>query len=175
MNATDSPAKASSGGKLVVVGMLLVAVLAGAFAWWWNYDRGRRAMAFYGPDAAKLIRTAPVVELLTVESGVTAPQSLDGRGRGRTIDVSRAAGLVHARASLLDDASYDWDAPASQGSSDPMLVRFTNGNDEALVYLYLDERTVVASPSGRSALLVRKTADGWRQFIERNLAAGVEP
>ena len=51
---------------LTVAGMLGTAVVLAAFAWWWNYNRGRAALAFYGPEAAHLIRTAPTVEILIV-------------------------------------------------------------------------------------------------------------
>src|SRR5262245_46257806 len=98
-------------GKLAVLTMFALALAAAAFAWWWNYSRGQRALGFYGPRAANLVRTAPKVELLVLGTGDSDPvESLPESGPvARIIDISRAPGLVHARTALLDDASYDWD------------------------------------------------------------------
>src|SRR5436309_633792 len=81
-------------GPFVVLSMIAIAVVAAAFTWWWNFQRGQKALEFYGPTAATLIRTAPRVEL-----------SRDGEPLR---DISKAKGLVNARTSLLDDASYEW-------------------------------------------------------------------
>ena len=45
-------------------GLLGIATAAAALAWWWNFERGRKALAFYGAQTARLIRTAPRVEIL---------------------------------------------------------------------------------------------------------------
>src|SRR4051812_39208411 len=84
-------------GQFVVATMLAIAVLMATFAWGWNYNRGIRALNFYGANGAILLRTAPVVEYL--RSGAEEP-----------IDISKAKGLINARAALLSDASYDWSA-----------------------------------------------------------------
>jgi hypothetical protein len=169
MTTGTSPPARLNPGKLAVVGLLTAGLLAASFAWWWNYNRGRRALDLYGAPAARLIRTAPVVELLSTESGVTPPQATDGRGAVRTTDISRAAGLLHARTSLLQDASYDWDAPASPGTSESVVLQFSDGRATAAMYLYVDEGIITAASSGRSARLVSKTAAGWRTFLLRNI------
>ena len=90
-------------GKLAVLTMFAVALAAATFAWWWNYNRGKRALEFYGPQAAQLIRTAPQVEILFVgpprpaDAGSAAVDLVPG-GRivVRKIDISKAPGLIHA-------------------------------------------------------------------------------
>jgi hypothetical protein len=149
-------------GKLVVLSMLALAALAAAFAWWWNYRRGERCLAFYGSEAATLIRTAKVVEIVEID-----PAASD-RTFTRRIDISRAAGLLNARAALLDDASFDWSAPqpaASTGVS--RLVRFAEGDREVLLRFDSTQRSLEIVPAGKSAVLDQKTSDGWRQFLER--------
>src|SRR5947209_3286208 len=91
------PRPLSNYGSGAVADMVLVAVAASTFAWWWNYNRGKQALDFYGSEGSVLIRTAPVVEYW--QPSPAAP-----------IDISQAPGLINARASLLSDASYDWSA-----------------------------------------------------------------
>src|SRR6478609_5030981 len=109
-----------SRGSVAVLAMIGLALVAAMFAWWWNYERGHQALKFYGADAATLIRTAPTVELFVSapaqersESG-TEPASA---APTRQIDISHAPGLIHARTSLLDDASYDWKTPPTASGS----------------------------------------------------------
>jgi hypothetical protein len=102
-------------GKLAVLSILLLAVGLAGFAWWWNWQRTERCRKFFGGEWAHLIRTATRVEGQTLtglyevephERLVVGPDTFVMGGRK---DLSRAAGLVHARTSLLDDASYEWD------------------------------------------------------------------
>jgi hypothetical protein len=143
-------------GKLAVFAILLLAACMAGGGWWWNYQRGRRCLELYGSEAAYLIRTAPKVELLTEDSA--------------TIDLSRAAGLIHARTALLDDVSYVWDAPPATRSDDFHAVRFIRGNTHVTLEFSSTGNTVFVAESGRGATLDQKTADGWRAFIRRQLA-----
>jgi hypothetical protein len=135
--------------------MFAVAAAAAAFAWWWNYNRGKQALEFYGPVGAHLIRTAPVVELLQPSAA-------------EPIDLSKAPGLINARASLLSDASYDW--AASDVTQEPPLfsVRFRRGDQSVVVTFDFENRTIHASTTQRTAKLVKKTADGWRSYLARH-------
>jgi hypothetical protein len=146
-----------SRGKLAVLTILLVAALLAGGGWWWNWQRGRRCLELYGSEAAYLIRTAPKVEILADESG-------------RAIDISRANGLVHARTALLDDASYAWDESPAGQSDELHAVRFSRGNVFVTLEFSAKTNSVFIRESGRGAALDQKTADGWRAFIERNLA-----
>lgn len=143
----------SSGTRAVVV-MFTVAVLMTAFAWWWNYHRGKQALDFYGPEGALLIRTAPVVEFLQ-----PSPEE--------AIDISTAAGLINARASLLSDASYDWTVSDVRQESPLFSVRFCRGDQAVVVTFDFENRTVHASTTDRTARLVKKTADGWQNYLAR--------
>jgi len=70
MNETEesfsrsAPRSATTHGQLAVGAMLAIAVFMATFAWWWNFNRGRQALDFYGPEGAILVRTAPTVEYL---------------------------------------------------------------------------------------------------------------
>ena len=148
-------------GKLAVLAMFALAVVAATFAWWWNYRRGERCLAFYGSEAATLIRTAQTVEIVELD-----PAAGD-LAISRRIDISRAPGLLNARAALLDDASFDWSAPPPEPASGTRLVRFAEGDREVLLRLDSARRSLEIVPAGKSAVLDQKTSDGWRQFLER--------
>jgi hypothetical protein len=146
-------------GKLAVLTMLGVAVLMAAFAWWWNYSRGQRCLAFYGSQSAALIRTAPKVEI------VKSSQA----GEASVIDISQAPGLLNARTSLLDDASFQWTVPPAAGAaSDRQRVRFARGDREVTLLLDFGTRTITVESGGRAATLDEKTASGWQRFIGRH-------
>src|SRR3954469_7082023 len=152
--ASDAPPERSKQGaprgQFLVIAMLGVAVAAATFAWWWNFQRGRKALEFYGPAAATLIRTAPKVEL-----------SRDGEP---VRDISKAKGLLNARTSLLGDASYQWNAEGQFANSDATL-RFTDGERSVLVSFDFENQTI--SANRKIVLLSQKTADGWRIYLER--------
>jgi hypothetical protein len=149
-------------GKIAVLSMLALAVAAAAFAWAWNARRGARCLAFYGSEAAALIRTAPLVEILEIDPAAS------GVAVTRRIDISRAPGLLNARAALLDDASFDWNSPpAATAAGSTRLVRFAAGQREVLLALHPDKRALEVVPDGKLATLDPKTSAGWKQFLER--------
>jgi hypothetical protein len=145
----------ASTGKIAVLAMIGAAVLAASFAWWWNYNRGRRSLEFYGAEAATLIRTAPKVEILRPE-----PEG--------NIDISTAPGLINARASLLSDASYDWSAPESRQESPLFSVRFSRGGKSVVITFDFENRTISNTATQRAITLNPKTADGWKQYLARH-------
>jgi len=141
-------------GQFVVGAMLLVALLMATIAWVVNYNRGRRALDFYGPEGAILLRKAPIVEYLRSEP--------DG-----PIDLSKAPGLINARASLLSDASYDWSASDVVQESPLFSVRFRKGEQTLVITFDFENRTVHASTTERTAKLDKKTSDGWQSYLAR--------
>jgi hypothetical protein len=134
--------------------MLGLGAAAASFAWWWNYNRGHRTLEFFGPEAATLIRTAPKVELLPFDAQ-------------DDVDISKAAGLLNARTSLLSDASYVWPAPRPPLDSPSRSVRFTDGNRSVVIDFDFENQTVRTSSTGRIATLTSKTAAGWQAYLAR--------
>src|SRR5436305_7740425 len=123
-------------GSFVVLAMFAVALVAASFAWWWNFQHGRRALNFYGPEAATLIRTAPKVEILR-----SPPDE--------SLDISHAPGLLNARTSLLNDASYVWSAPTPQLESPLFSVQFAQGERAVVVTFDFENRAAKTSSTGR--------------------------
>jgi hypothetical protein len=106
-------------GKLVIVGILGVALAAAGTSWWFRYSATRRAAEFWGPRASMLIRNATLVELIelapSAELGDTSGAFVYTVVLGdesyffrRRFDVSNARGLVHLRHALLEDRSFNW-------------------------------------------------------------------
>jgi hypothetical protein len=149
----------TSTGKLAVLAMIAVALVAATFAWWWNFNRGRKALEFYGPKAATLIRTAPKVELLT-ETGA--------------IDISKEPGLLNARASLLSDASYRWNEPTESSEAADCAVRFSTVRDSVVVEFNFSTQSASNSSTNRSAKLAKKTSAGWEKFLARIFSNSVK-
>jgi len=144
----------ASTGRAAVLAMIAVAVLAAGFSWWWNFNRGRKSLEFYGAEAATLIRTAPKVEILRPE-----PEA--------NIDISKAPGLLNARASLLSDASYEWNAAHTSQESPLFSVRFSRGERSVVVTFDFENRTVRHSNNERVVALTPKTAEGWQSYLAR--------
>jgi hypothetical protein len=97
-------------GSLVVLGLFAVGLVLAAFALAFQRWQTRRCLDFYGAGVARAITTAPVVELWRLAPGA-------GPGRFRAVsgcDVSRAAGLVHLRRGLVEDANFDWRPRAAE-------------------------------------------------------------
>ena len=156
MSATNEPVRAQANGRgyVVVVAMFALALVAASFAWYVNFNRGRRTLELFGPEAATLIRTAPKVEL------VVEPDT--------NVDLSKAPGLLNARTSLLNDASYEWTA-AETSVKDPLYsVRFSD-DQTSIVVLFDLENGVIQEPSGKSVKLTKKTAAGWRTYLARHV------
>lgn len=109
-----SPARGSS-GRWLVVGLLALGVTAGITAIAFQLRQTGRCLAFYGPEVARSVSEAPVVEMWrlgpTDEAGV-----LHATAR---YDVSHAPGLVHLRRGLVEDANFSWPQDASAAALSP--------------------------------------------------------
>jgi hypothetical protein len=154
-------------GKLVILGMLAVALAAAAFAWWRQYHLGRRSLEYWGAEGARLIRAAPQVELVKL-SGAAAEAPPNSLRR----DVSQARGLVHARQALISDASFLWgDKPSTTPAWEYALV-FRDGSREFTVLLDLS-RDLAGSGALRAPVRLGPTlSQGLRQFLAEQITPG---
>src|SRR5262245_10947419 len=103
----DWPIIATMRGKIAIVVMLSLAVVAAGYAWYQNYQRSVRARAFWGDSAAR-IRFAHKVEAFWIE----LPEDPQDRTylhpeKGglhqyarEPVDISTAPGLLNARTAL---------------------------------------------------------------------------
>lgn len=122
----DRARPATHSGAGLVVSLLLLGVAAATLAIVFQRGQTRRCLAFYGPDVARRVASAPVVEAWWLASG-------DAEGRlepDARIDVSKAPGLVHLRRGLVEDANFRWDADAGPVAGELPAERW----DVALVF-----------------------------------------
>jgi len=170
-----------SSGKLVVLSIFAVALLMAAFAWWWNRQQGRRALEFWGKDSALAIRDGQKVELLRLRPKNGRLVDIKDSEIVETKDISQAQGLIHARNSLLQDASFDWSAkPAGlshfETKKDVFAVRFTRQDVvTTIVFTDLLGGWIIHSESAREIILNPKTCSGWKLFISRYFPGDAPP
>jgi len=105
---------AATAGRALVVGLVLLGLVAAIAAILFQRQQTRRCLEFYGADHARRIAAAPLVELLDLEPAAR-PGLVVAHGRR---DISRAAGLVHLRRGLVEDANFVWgDANGAQAAT----------------------------------------------------------
>ena len=93
-------------GTWLVAGILAMAIGLASFAVWFQWTQTKRCLAFFGPDIATAIQTAPRVEAWRL-----SPTGDAGRVLAVSrADVSKAPGLVHLRHGLVEDSNYVWSA-----------------------------------------------------------------
>jgi hypothetical protein len=116
---TEQPSNSGISGKLVIVGIVSVAVLAAAISWFFRYNATHRTAMFFGPEAVALIRDAPQVTLIRLPLLSLGALACDPNPQvtldKNTYDISEAHGLVHLRNALLEDHNYRW----PEGSEKP--------------------------------------------------------
>lgn len=126
--AVIPPAGPGVSGKWVILAILAVALAAAGGSWWFRYTATHRAVEFWGPQAARLIRDAPRVDFFSIrneEAGSLPATARIPLKSGRTLYgydqriISKAHGLAHLRNALLEDRSFEW--PAELPSSTPPL------------------------------------------------------
>ena len=146
-------------GKLLILAMFLVAFLAAGASWWFRYSATHRAAQFWGPEAARLIRDAPRVELLTRR--LTSRQVLRVDGQLPIVppepaneirfgnvtwpidahhDISAAPGLTHLRNALLEDRSFSWGSTYLSDHDElwtTAIIFRENGENESLAIIFL--------------------------------------
>lgn len=175
--ASGGPGPSRRGGGWLVAGLLLLGLAAATTGVLFQRQQTRRCLGFYGPAAARRITTAPGVSLQVVEaSGPAAVRSVDRR------DVSRAAGLVHLRRGLVEDANFAWpEGPPSEPlgpTAWDYAIEFSDAATGAVTTLVLDldpgggSLAVVGSP-GRVGL--GRIAPGLAKWIRDTLETTAEP
>jgi hypothetical protein len=172
--ADNSPSSAGStaSGKLLIIGILIIALASAAISWWFRYNATHRSAEFWGPETARLIRDAPVVMVFNPSSPIVIPSS-DTAGVGglidssETRDVSQARGLVHLRTALLEDHNFDW--PPSPISPDVQwkqgLIFRDEGPGNAAILLFSPDLSLVNVVGTKEMLSCAPISKGLREMF----------
>ncbi|HEV7224125.1 MAG TPA: hypothetical protein VGN42_15555 [Pirellulales bacterium] len=173
-------------GKHAIIAVLVVALAGALGSWWYHGQLQRRAISLWGREVAELIQTAPHVELLKLEpAGDDAANEdrdmLEAAGLKLAVaerrDVSRAAGLIHLRHSLISDKSFLWSAPPADCQPQwRYALRFSDDNLAAtLVFDFDCEQVMLAGKGARVSIepMMRPNA-GEPAASGRRRPAGIE-
>ena len=148
-------------GAWLVLGMLLLAAIAGVLAIVYQQQSARQATAYWGIDQALRIRDADRVDFgrlssatasarVTSESADAPPGEdvLVGQEGERWLvshrqPVDSVPGFSHLRHALLQDESYVWSQPADPSAASAAHALLFEGAGEPVVILLDVERALV--------------------------------
>jgi len=174
--ASDTRRNSGVSGKPIAVVMLLLGVALAIYAGWFYYRLQRRPIQLWGAEVAQAIKRAPSAAVLKlepkpsartgdVEDDVIAIEGQNYRVVARR-DVSDAPGFSHVRASLLNDAAFDWTADTAPPSTWRYAMRFADGEQRAtLLFDAPCRRVAVVENDARAA--VDPIATAVRTYVEQ--------
>lgn len=124
-------------GKKLVLGLLAVAMIAGAVSWFYQFESSYEATTFWGSQVAPLIARPSQVEIRQFVPTVTDSEQLwQPDALGEPMDLSKVRGMVHLRRVLMLDSSFNWDKEI-EASQIPWKWRLelADANNTALIVL----------------------------------------
>lgn len=151
-------------GSRVVLAMVGLAAALAVFAVWFQWRQTHRCLAFYGPTVAEAIQKAPRVEVWDLQPSGDRVRAM------RTRDISTAAGLVHLRHGLVEDANFSWRqeaaAPLPPAAWDRGLAFFDAEGSTPAAVLAIDAEgegwlTVVGQPGRIGLGRIRRGLHAW--------------
>lgn len=163
-------------GKLVIGGILLLAVGAASLSLWHHNQQMRRAMAFWGTQQALLIAKAPDVMALKLESAddpaaIEAEDVLHfGDMPWRAIEIESAVGskgLSNVRLALVQDVTYEWNADtAGCGANWQYALTFRKDDKTATVLFDFDGQCAALAESDHKVRLDHFASDEIKAFVQ---------
>lgn len=172
----DMSPRGTIAGKLIILFIFGVAIGMAVFAWWYRYEQGNESLAFWGADNARLISGAEQVALIKLSGDATSSgdvdrTSIDGRDwvNVSAHDLRGARGFLHARHSLVEDATFRWDEPPADSPSNwDYVVEFWDTPDRmAVVAFDLYRHRVRLVGTDREVAIQPDIAEGFRRLFER--------
>jgi len=121
-----------------VAGLLLLGLAAAVTGVAYQRMQTKRCLEFYSPEVARLVTSAPRVELIRVRPGAESRRLVADAAQ----DISDAKGLVHLRRGLVEDANFDWQR---SGDGQPLSAAAWD-----LAFVFSDP----AFPDARASLIV---------------------
>ncbi len=168
-------------GKLVIIAIVGVGLLAASLSVLYHRQSGRRVLELWGTETALLVARAPQVRVLELRpaDAEEEPAPLDGNapiqrlgigGRFYVIadskDAAEARGLSNIRRAMVLDASYDWKAAGETAAPNwQYAMEFAEEGHRAMVLFDFESRRVGSTVNERTAALQPVAASDWRVFF----------
>lgn len=148
----------------VCVGLVLAAL--------WQRSRDTsRIREFWGAGNARLIQQAPQVGL-RVDGPADRGDAPSLEGQRGWQDISRAPGLVHLRATLVDDRYFRWPAREAtnreRSASEPAfrVLRFSDSEGFVDVAIDIEQGVVVHLAEGRAVEIIPASRDALAAYFK---------
>lgn len=163
-----STTASGNSGKVLILGVIAVAMVAAMASWNFRYEATHKPLEYWGAQSALLIRDAPHVTLRS-----DAP-SADGAGTAAPDvprDISKKKGLQYFRDALLLNHSYDWTAkaPADVAWGNSLVFNMAENAEPRAVVLFSPDFQWAASgtgdDAGKNAVSTAPIAKGLQKFF----------
>lgn len=160
-------------GKYVIAALAALGLIGAGGGWLYHRQTQKRAIAFWGSDAAALIVSAPEVEVAQLVAGDSPPDATADTvawagkqwQRVARADATRAAGMPHLRRRLVQDDSFDWSAtPADHDLVWQYALRFSDRGKRATVLFDADCQWAALAETG-ATVCVAPLARGLRTVL----------
>ena len=144
-------------GRWLTIGIVSTCMTVALVALWLRSRDTAKIRDFWGADVAHLIQYAPSVER---------------KSQGQWQDISAAPGLVHLRATLVEDRYFHWPWRTLESREIEELweqleqVRFSTGTKSLTIGLDFTSGAVVFLDSKRSAELIPTSRDAIASYMK---------
>ena len=157
-------------GRRVIAFTLVLCVSLVVFALWQRSQHTARIRQFWGGQGAHLIQYAPQVQLQS------------GADRIDWLELSAAPGLIHLRATLVDDRYYVW--PSRAASAEELAaagaayhtLRFSDRASFVDATINTETGAVINRVNGRAAQLIPSSRQAVAAYLQlRHTQQSAEP
>lgn len=157
-------------GRWLTLAIVAVCVVLVLVALWQRSSDTSHIRQFWGASNAKLIQHAPEVALrVDRQAAASDAPSLDDQRGWR--DITKAPGLVHLRATLVDDRYFRW--PAREATDQQRLargaafrvLRFSGPEGFVEVAIDIEQGVVVHLATGQAVEIIPASRDAVATYL----------
>jgi hypothetical protein len=165
-------------GKIALVGMLIVAGGLAIFGWWWRYEQANQASEFWGRNHIQTLLNPGTTEVffITKPDESSEHERISFRNQAWQLGTPRvltqARGFLHARHSLTQDVSFDWERATDQLTPHwQMGVRLSHAGQTTTLLFDFDQQLLGVLELDKIVSLSPHTSTGWQSYLQRITAS----